>query len=155
MPALVGTYSFTDVQAALAGPGGVVNLGADAGAAEEGITIEMIEDKDTMIIGSDGSAQHNLNAGNAARAIVRLLKISPINYQLQLMYNFQKASAATWGQNTLTISDLARGDVHTLRGAAFTRQPRNAYGKQGPALEWELLGAIDDSILGIGAASIL
>lgn len=152
---ITATYSFLDVKATITGPGGAIALGSDSGNAEEGITLEMIEDKDTMLIGADGSVQHNLNAGNAARYTVRLLKTSPINYQLQLMYNFQKASAATWGQNTLTVSDIARGDVHTLMAAAFARQPRNVYAKAGPALEWEFLGGQDDTIIGIGTSSIL
>lgn len=150
----VATYSFTDVQASITGPGGVISIGNDAGSAEEGITTEMVEDKDMMQVGADGFVQHNLHAGNAARWTFRLLKTSPVNGLLQALYNFQKQSAATWGQNVITLSDIARGDVKTLSGAAFARQPRNAYAKDGPALEWEFLGGVDDSLLGSGAPSL-
>ena len=47
-----GTYSFIDVQATLVGPTGVIELGYGAAVAEEGITIEMAEDKNAMLIGA-------------------------------------------------------------------------------------------------------
>lgn len=154
MPIGVGTYSFMDVAATISGPGGVIMVGSTSGSAEEGITKEMVEDKDTMNIGADGYVQHNLHAGNAGRWTIRLLKTSPTNGLLQSLYNFQKSSSATWGQNVLTVSDIARGDVSVLRSAAFARQPRNAYSKDGPALEWEFLGGVDDTLLGNGAPAL-
>jgi hypothetical protein len=131
------TYAFTDVQATLQGPGGTIALGSGAGAAEEGISIEAVEETDTMHIGADGKVAHSLHASRAAKVIVRLLKTSPVNNLLQTMYNFQRTSSSLWGQSTLLISNLAFGDVYTCQGVAFTRLPRNNYSKEAGAIEWE------------------
>ena len=72
-------YSFEDVQATITGPGGTISLGAGAGNAQEGISVEFIDDKDNMLMGADGSGVHSLRASNAARILVRLLKTSPVN----------------------------------------------------------------------------
>ncbi len=56
----MGVYSFLNVNATIAGPGGAFNLAAGAAAAEEGITIEAAEDKNVMTIGADGQGQHSL-----------------------------------------------------------------------------------------------
>ena len=58
----MATYSFLDVTAAIQGPGGSINLAAGAGSAEEGITIEAMEDKNIMTIGADGAGMHSLVA---------------------------------------------------------------------------------------------
>ena len=50
----MATYSFQDVAAAIVGVGGSINLASGAAVAEEGITIEAVEDKNIMTIGADG-----------------------------------------------------------------------------------------------------
>jgi hypothetical protein len=89
----MASYSFLDVQATITGPGGTFPLGAGAGTAEEGITIEMADDKDTMTMGSDGNGQHNLHAGQSGTITIRLLKTSSTNNKLSVMYNFQTTSS--------------------------------------------------------------
>jgi hypothetical protein len=69
----MATYSFQDVVAAIAGVGGSINLAAGAGVAEEGITIESMEDKSVMTIGADGSGMHSLVANEASTVTIRLL----------------------------------------------------------------------------------
>lgn len=144
------TYSFLDVQAAITGPGGAFSLGAGAGVAEEGITVSFIEEKDTMVPGASGEAMHSLNASKAARITVRLLKTSPTNALLSAMYNFQANGAATWGQNTIVVSDVARGDVITAQQAAFAKQPDISYSKEGAMNEWTFNCGICDELLGVG-----
>lgn len=130
------TYSFLDVNATIVGPGGIISLGADAGTAGEGLSIEFVDDKDTMTIGSDGSAMHSLHASTASTIQVRLQKTSPANQQLSAMYDLQSVSSVLWGINVLTISDVARGDVTTALGAAFRRFPSNTYATEGNTVEW-------------------
>lgn len=130
------TYSFADINASISGPGGAFSLGAGAGVAEEGITIDMIEDKDTMVIGADGSVLHNLHAGNGGTVTIRFLKTSPTNAKLQTMYNIQSASSANWGGNSITLNNPATGDIILATDAAFRRQPSVSYAKDGPVLEW-------------------
>ena len=130
------TYSFLDVNASIVGPGGVFPLATDAAPAEEGVTIEMMEDKDNMVIGADGEGQHNLHAGQAGTMTFRFLKTSPTNARLSAMYNLQTISSAVHGQNTILISNKATGDVTTGLQAAFRRQPNNGYAKDGAVIEW-------------------
>lgn len=144
------TYSFLDVEAAIVGPGGSFSLGAGAGAAEEGITVEASEELDAMTIGADGSAMHSLRANKSGKITVRLLKTSPTNAKLQAMQAFQRVSAANHGQNTLTIVNKVSGDVITGQLAAFARVPTNTYSKDGATIEWEFNVGIIDQALGAG-----
>lgn len=149
----MSTYSFLNIQATLSGPGGVISLGSDAGIAEEGISIEPIEDKDAMTVGADGSIMHSLRASNAQRVSIRLLKTSPINALLSNLYNFQRLSSANWGQNTLRISDTIRGDVISGSLMAFAKQPVVAYAKDGNMNEWSFMGNVID-LLGVGTPNL-
>ena len=57
------SYSFLDVQASIAGPGGNFPLSGDrVGIAQEGITVTATGDKNVMTIGADGAAMHSLSA---------------------------------------------------------------------------------------------
>lgn len=146
------TYSFLDVQCAISGPGGSIILGAGAGNADEGITIEYDEDRDTQTIGADGSAQHSLHASKAGKATVRLLKTSPTNAALSQMANLQFSSAALHGQNTLTLNDTARGDNVTGQLVAFTRHAPSTWAKDAGMNEWTFNIGVLDMLLGAGIA---
>jgi Protein of unknown function (DUF3277) len=131
------TYSFLDVNASIVGPGGAFSLGNGAGAAEEGITVTPSGDIGGMLIGADGAGQHSLYADKSGTVTVNLLKTSPVNQLLSLMYAFQTASGATYGQNTLVINDASRGDVITCSQAAFKKAPDLTYAKDGGTNQWE------------------
>lgn len=148
------SYSFLNTYAQISGPNGSIQLGAGAGNAEEGITIEASEDKNTLNIGADGSGQNVLNAGNHGVITVRFLKTSPTNAQLMTMYNGQKSGTANWGQNTITVADIVRGDNHTATGCAFKKKPTVVYSKVGPMFEWTFDAVNIDSIIGTGTPSI-
>jgi hypothetical protein len=155
MPA---TYSFLDTQVAITGPGGSFNIGGSgAGNAEEGITIEMAEDKNTMAIGADGTPMHSLHAGQGGRITVRLLKNSPVNAQLSSLYATQSVSSALWGQNVITLKNATLGDSITGTFCAFKKFPNNPYAKEGGVMEWEFdVGQLVSSLGGGGnAANIL
>jgi len=147
------TYSFKNVQASLSGPGGSLSLGAGSGPAEEGITVEMLEEKDLMTVGADGQIMHTLRASNAARFSLRYLKTSPINAQLSALYNFQRSSSANWGQNVLVISDTIRGDVVSGSEIAFARQPQLTYARDSGMNEWIFYGSVNEQ-LGSGSPSV-
>lgn len=151
----MATYSFLDVQAAISGPGGAFSIGQGAGAAEEGISVEMTEDKSSMVIGADGSGQHNLHAGRSGTVTIRLLKTSPTNALLSDLYAFQTQGAANHGQNTITIRNPQRGDTITARQAGFRRFPNNSYAKDGAMLEWSFNAIQIDQDLGNGSPSAL
>jgi hypothetical protein len=141
-------YSFLDVQASITGPGGSFNLGNGAGNAEEGITTEMTEDKNTMTTGADGTPMHSLHAGKGGTVTVRLLKTSPVNAQLQAMYDLQSTTSAMWGQNIISINNSASGDNVGCRAVAFKKVPNNTYAKDGGTNEWVFDAGFIDSILG-------
>lgn len=143
-------YSFLNVNCTLAGPGGILNLAAGAAAAEEGITIEPVEDKNEMVTGADGAGQHSLIASDARHVVVRLLKTSPLNAALMLMYNLQSASSALWGSNVFTVVDSGRNDYTVVQKCAFKKAPTLTYAKVGGIMEWEFDGITANSILGSG-----
>jgi hypothetical protein len=143
-------YSFLNVNATIAGPGGIVNLAAGAAVAEEGITIEAVEDKNVMTIGADGRGQHSLVASDACTFTVRLLKTSPVNQALMLMYDLQSASSALWGQNVVSVVDSGRGDLTTIQAVAFKKKPTITYAKEGGMMEWTFDGIKANSVLGSG-----
>lgn len=144
------TYSFLNVKAALTGPSaGAIPIGSGSGNSEEGITVEMDEDKDNLTIGADGSPMHTLRAGNAGKITVRLLLTSPVNALLEAAYNIQKASAATWGGNTLTVADIARGDLINAQSVAFAKNPTTTYSKDGAMREWVFNCGIIEQLFGV------
>lgn len=143
-------YSFLNVSCTIAGPGGILNLANGAAAAEEGISIEPIEDKNVMTIGADGKGQHSLIASDACKITVRLLKTSPLNAALMIMYDLQSASSALWGQNVFTVTDSGRNDYTVAQSAAFKKRPNLNYAKEGGIMEWEFDAISVNSILGSG-----
>jgi len=150
----MATYSFLDITAAIEGAGGSINLAAGAGSAEEGITVASNEDKNVMNIGADGAGMHSLVANDSGLLTMRLLKTSPINAQLQTMYNFQKLSSANWGNNTVTIRDVVRGDSITCTGVAFKKTPDLNYAKEGGMNEWTFDAINVNRVLGNGTPEI-
>lgn len=143
------TYSFLDTTATIAGPGGIANLGAGAAVAEEGITIEPTEDKNVMTIGADGQGQHSLIASNACTVTVRLLKTSPINALLGIMYDLQSSSGALWGQNVMTVRNTGLGDTTIVQSAAFKKKPPITYAKDGGFMDWTFDGISATTVFGI------
>lgn len=149
----MSTYSFLDFSATLTGPGGVISLGAGAGAAEEGCTVAMVEEKDTTTPGADGRLMHSLHAANVGTITLRLQKTSPVNAALSAMYNFQRQSSTLWGQNVLVVSDVARGDVVVGSLMAFTKQPDVVWAKDGNTNEWVFRGDVIEQ-LGTGVPDV-
>lgn len=145
------SYSFLDVQCAITGPGGSFSIGSSAGIAEEGISVELEGDKDTMTIGADGSVMHSLHAARAGTVTVRLLKTSPVNSDLATMYNFQTTTSANNGQNTISVRDPVRGDSITAQSCAFKKLPNNINATVGGLMEWLFNAGQIDEILGDGS----
>ena len=147
------SYSFQDVTATIDGEGG--NFSIREGAAEEGISVEPVGDRNVMTPGADGSSMHSLVAFTGATITVRLLKTSPVNQQLMTMFNYQTASAARHGSNTITVEDPARGDVVTATDVAFKKAPSLTFAKEGGTVEWQFDAGATTYQLGGGVASVL
>jgi hypothetical protein len=146
---MANTYSFLDVQCTLSGPGGNIPLGNEAGVAEEGITIEQVDSVGRMVIGADGTPMQVLQATRGAHITVRLLKTSPTNALLMQMVNFQRTSGNLWGQNTLSLNELATGDNIDCAFVAFDKVPKIDYDKAGKMIDWTFLAGTSDFTLGI------
>lgn len=142
------TYSFQDVQASLVGPTGTCSLGYGAANSEEGISIDMAGDKNTMMIGADGEGMHSLHADKSGTVTVRLLKTSPQNSVLQAMFDAQTISSTLHGQNIITVTNSASGDITVCRSCAFKKKPPLAYKKDGDIVEWAWDAIKIDTILG-------
>lgn len=142
------SYSFKDVTASLVGPTGTANLGHGSGVAEEGISIDMAGDKNTMSIGADGRPMHSLHADKSGQVTVRLQKTSPVNAILQAMYDAQQASASLWGQNVIVVRQTTSGDITTATFCAFKKKPNLAYAKDGNMVEWVWDAGFIDTVLG-------
>lgn len=130
------TYSFLDVLASIVGPGGSFPLGSGAGVAKEGLTVTATQDLDGMLVGADGQGVHSLHADQSGQVTVRVLKTSPVNALLGAMLAFQQASAANWGQNTLSITNMTSGDIITCELCAFTKWPDINYAEDAGLNEW-------------------
>jgi hypothetical protein len=130
-----GTYSFLDVLASMTGPGGSFDI-RGMGVAAEGIRISYSSDKDTMTIGAGGAGQHSLRAGQEATVTISLLKTAPGNALMNQIYNYQKQSAAYWGQNQLTINNPVSGDKVSCYNGAFSKAPDLIYDTAGPVQVW-------------------
>ena len=147
------TYSFADVVCSITGPGGSFTL-SEANVADEGITIEMSEDKSTMTTGATRGGMFSLHESRAGRVTIRLLKNSPANRVLTDMYRYQTASSANFGQNTISVSNPVWQDDHTCAQCGFMRMPTNTNAKDGGTMEW-VFGSLDiDSVLGDGIATL-
>ncbi|MDG0618995.1 DUF3277 family protein [Klebsiella pneumoniae] len=143
-----GTYSFIDVSASLTGPTGSIDLGCGSANSEEGITVAMTETKNTMTVGADGEVMHSLHAGKSGTITVTLLKTSPVNKKLSLMYNAQSQSSATWGNNVIVVRNKASGDITTARSCAFQKHPDHANAKVGNTVSWVFDCGKIDQLLG-------
>ena len=150
---MANVYSFLDTQVAINGPGGSFTIGGTgSGSAEEGITVEMNEDKNTMTIGADGTAMHSLHAGQGGKLTIRLLKTSPVNSQLSAMYATQTSSSALHGQNVVSLKNSTLGDSITAAKCAFKRLPTLTYAKEGGINVWEFdVGVVAMSLGGGGS----
>lgn len=144
----MATYSFLDVKCALVGPGGSVNLASGAAAAEEGISIDPTEAINTMTIGADGTPMHSLHANKSGKATVRLLKTSPVNQLLAVLYSLQTSVSSNHGQNTITLTNVQTGDVITMTQVAFQMAPSLTYAKEGGINEWTFDCGVIDRALG-------
>lgn len=150
----MATYAFQDVSGTYIGPGGTFQLGHESGAAEEGLTIDYVEDKGTMTIGADGSVMHSLHAGKGATLTLRLLKTSPVNHQLSLAYNIETASSAAYGIGTIVVRNPFSGDVITCRQVGFKKAPPANYAKDGGTNEWTFNCGKVDMLYGNGASQV-
>ncbi len=144
----MSTYSFIDVSASLTGPTGSIDLGYGSANSEEGITVVMAEEKNTMTVGADGEVMHSLHAGKSGTITVTLLKTSPVNKKLSLMYNAQSQSSATWGNNVIVVRNKVSGDISTARSCAFQKQPDHANAKVGNTVSWVFDCGKIDQLLG-------
>jgi hypothetical protein len=142
------TYSFKDVSATIAGPTGSANLGFGAAIADEGITIDMLGDKDTMHIGADGTPMHSLHADKSGHITIRALKTSPLNAILQAMYDAQQISSTLWAQNVIIVRENQSGDTTTMQYCAFKKKPNLKYAKEADVLDWEFNAGYVDTVLG-------
>lgn len=143
-----GTYSFMDVVASLTGPTGSLDFGYGSANSEEGITVTMAESKNTMTIGADGEGQHSLSAGKSGTVTINLLKTSPVNKKLSLMYNAQSVSSALWGNNVIVIRNTSSGDLVTARACAFQKQPDFNNPKVAGMVAWVFDAIKIDQVLG-------
>jgi len=144
------TYSFLDTNAAIVGPGGSFSLGSGIGSGKEGITIESIADIDMMEIGADGTPQHSLIADRSGTITLSVLKTSPVNAQLSAMVALQRVSAASHGQNTITLTNTTSGDVITCESVAFKKIPAIKYASEAGNNTWEFNAGIINIALGKG-----
>jgi Protein of unknown function (DUF3277) len=143
-------YSFLNFNMGIVGPGGAFSIGNGSGVADEGVTFSPTGEISTMTIGADGNGMHTLHADKSGTITVRLLKTSPTNALLSLMYAFQTSNAANHGQNTITGVDSARGDVITCFQVAFSKAPDLTYAKEASLVEWEFKAVRIERLLGAG-----
>jgi hypothetical protein len=146
---MANTYSFKDVVASLTGPTGTANLGFGAAVTDEGISIDMAGDKNTMSIGADGNVMHSLHADKSGIITVHCQKVSVTNSILQAMYDAQQVSSSLWGQNVITVREVESGDITTATKCAFKKKPNLNYKKDGDMIDWAFDAGFIDTVLGV------
>lgn len=144
----MSTYSFLDFSASIVGPGGSFDLGYGAGNSEEGVTVAMVEPKNSMTIGAGGDVMHSLHAGKGGTITVTLLKTSPTNAKLSALYAAQSLSSATWGNNIIVMRNSASNDVCSARSVAFQKVPDWQNAKDGGTVAWVFDAGKVDMLLG-------
>lgn len=160
----MAAYSFKDVVVVIDGPGGGVSLstpggfdesvpvgnfaiGSLGGVADEGISVEKAEDRNTQLRGNSGEVL-NLNSSSMAGVVkIRLLKTSSNNGRLMQMLKTQRSDASSWGLNIISIEDKARGDKITCSEAAFSGEPSLFWGKVAQVQEWTFHAGFVDGYL--------
>lgn len=151
----VGVYTFLDVQGSIVGPGVSASIGSGAGASEEGLTVAMAGDKNTMTIGADGTPMHSLHASKGGMVTLRLLKTSPLNRVLANAYAAQTSGGSSQhGRNQIAISNTQSGDVITCRFCAFKKLPDINYAVEGGRNEWVFDAGKIDMTLGSGSPAL-
>ena len=144
----MSNYSFLDVSVSLTGPTGSIDLGCGSANSDEGISVTVTEAKNTMTVGADGEVMQSLHAGKSGTATVTLLKTSPVNKKLSLMYNAQSQSSSTWGNNVIVMRNKASGDIVTARSCAFQKQPDWNNPKVAGTVSWVFDCGKIDALLG-------
>lgn len=149
-------YSFENFVASIVGPGGAFDLGAGTGVGEEGCTISMRDDKNTMTIGADGEGMHSLNPSKAGTITFRFLKTAPVNALLSNLYTLQTESKGLLvGQNIIVCRDVMRGDNFGAKQCAFKKFPDTVYNASGTqSMEWVFDCIKITPKLGSGAPSL-
>ena len=145
----MATYSFLDVNCVITGTGGSANLASGADAADEGIKITPVGEKNTMTIGADGSVMHSLLASTASKIEVSLLKTSPMNAVLMAMYNVQTNLSSLHGKNVIALTILQTGEAIGFTSVAFSSIPDMEYGKEGKIVTWKFNAGKTAAVLGI------
>jgi hypothetical protein len=143
----MATYSFQDVVASITGVGGSFSLGSGAATSDEGITVTR-NPKNGITIGADGAVMNSLYADSSGKISVSVLKTSPVNAQLQAMYDLQAVTSTTWGNNVIVIRESASGDVITATSVAFNKAADTKYAKDGGMNVWEFDAGNINTILG-------
>ena len=147
-----GVYSFVSVSASIVGPGISQIV---TGAAREGYTIRMDDDKSTHTVGADGSGMHSMRASQAGTITFRLLKTSAMNKVFSDMYAYQTASPALFGRNTISVGDKNLGDQVTATGCGIVKFTDLSYGDEGGMNEWAFKSTYIDQVLGNGGVTNL
>jgi hypothetical protein len=132
------TYSFQYFNATIVGLGGIgIALADGSGAAEGGISFNFKQDKNHQTGGADGSVMNTQIQLNMGEATARFMQTSPINAQLDQMYQQQVVSGIGWGANVISGFDSSSGSTVKATGVAFKRQPGLVYAMNGAVLEWQ------------------
>lgn len=132
----MATYSFLQVTATLTGAAGVINFGFGAAGSKEGITVAQTQARNAMTPGIDGSVMHSLRCDKSGTVTIRLLETSPVNAQLQAMYDAQSLTPSAWGANVIVIVNRGNNETTTCRNVAFQNAPTVTYAEDGAMREW-------------------
>lgn len=145
------SFSFLDVMLSISGPGGSFSI--KEGSAPEGVSYAPDNNMTETVTGADGMIMHSLvEAGKTVTVTINLLKTSPVNAQLSELIASQSQGSATWGQNTISIVDKARGDDITIAEAAFVTIPVNGWAAIAGTIPWSFRGRVTSNKLGAGVS---
>jgi len=127
------TYSMKNVQATLDGQSVVGFWDGD-----DAVTVEMVDDVGTGMVGADGSSIFSHRAGNAHTITLRLQHTSPAHRMLQQKWARQRAVGVRVAGFPFSHIDVDSGEGGTADDCYIQAAPSSQQGTEAAVREWVL-----------------
>ena len=132
------TYSFTDINATISGPGyGSYSI---QGEGIGDVSISKITDRTVHDVAADGSIMASKIAGNNGNVTLNAQQTSSLHKFMQGTFNYcWQADTSAWTTISITIEAPKMGKTYYCTGGSFVKEPDEPLQSQGQRVAWQLL----------------